>query len=243
MKIFVAALASVLLCACKAYHHSEKDEAKFFEEVEASDPASKPLGKNAATVSIEIGVVIAEMPAELATEIFGKGDWNGTKYGRREAPDLDALANAHAAVEIMSRPKILVRDGATAEVASTNPVAFAKDYEVDEHGEVHEVRGSIEEGVWFEATPKLDLTLELADLGYTIKRTVLERPIAEKSVNLPKAKRSVTVQLPVANTRTSTGHRRLSSGQTVAIDLESLPSGEATKRVTVALISIDFWNP
>lgn len=243
MKIFVAALGSILLCACKTWHHTEKDEPEFFQEVAAADPMPEAQAKSVAAVMTEINVVMAEMPTELATEIFGKADWSGMTYGAHEAPDLDALARAHAAVDIVFHPNIKARDGVSAKISNSNRVEYVKDHEVGEKGIDRPIQGIVEEGTWFETTPRLDMTLELLDLEYTIKRTVLERPIAEKTVVLPGTNRKVTVQLPVSSTREMSGHKRLMSGQTVAIDVSTAPSSGSANRITVALITVDFWNP
>jgi hypothetical protein len=243
MKIIALALATALVCACKTYHHEEKGQSKFFEEVSAADPSNAEQAKTAAKASVSIVSVIAQMPAELAAEIFGKSDWDGTIFGPKEAPDIDALVKAHAAVEIVDRPGVTVPDGGTSKIVNAKPVPFTQGFTVGEHGELHPVAGSIEEGVWFTATPKLDRTLELVDFKYTIQRTILERPFAEKSELIGKTNRSAMVQVPAVSTLTAAGHRRLQSGQTLAVELKSNPPSVAGKRVSVALITVTFWNP
>jgi hypothetical protein len=229
----LATLASIASFACTSVGS---------ETSQRSDvaPPARLDGEASAEATVQIHLVIAEMPNERAIEVFGKRDWNGMTFREHEAPDLDAVARSHTDVEVVSRPKFVVRDGGSAELSTTDETRYVKDYTLDSAGSPQPVYETLKTGTWVDLAARLHSADRAVDLTYKLTRKTLEQPIPERTLTLPGTAQSVTVQLPVATGRTVNGHRELKSGETLALDMSAIPGGDASAGHTVALISVAF---
>jgi hypothetical protein len=231
--VFVAFSA----CASVDTERSSESPASTTAALETS-PAEVAAATSASAARVH--VVLAEMPSDLSNEIFGRRDWNGITLDDRSAPDLEAFAATHSDLEILSRPRVVVRNGGTVDLSNTYRVKYVKDYESSVAGPAQPIVDSIEVGISAQMSARWVAGSGTLDLDYDFERTTLEQPIAERSLTIPGSDQRVTIQLPVAMTRSASGSRRLTNGQTLVLDVSAVPSEHANERKTVALVSVDF---
>jgi hypothetical protein len=244
------AVLVVLLCAsaCRIPdpNVSGSTQTTFRSGHSAWVPTSAPdVGRESnddGTQLIELRLTVAELPGALAAEIFGGdvgvgADWSGRVYDAGRAPDLGAMAKRDAEIEIVSRPRLVVRSGVTAEMSTSSVESYVRDVVVAADGRVEPVLDTVTEGTWFEALARNTSDPSVIELGSSVTRKAIERPIPERSLGDSDAAR---VQRPNLDVRTARKDVVLRAGQTVALSL--VPSRihfDRDARITVALVTVD----
>lgn len=174
---------------------------------------------------VEIEVTLVDATPATAAEFVPTNSDAVIAMSSEAEQRLRDLARAGTDVVITSRPRILVREGATAELANSTKVEYVKDYSVDVHMRPEPILGFVEEGTWIKVRPELahDGSRDsLVSLELDVRETTVQRPIAEKIVHVSDLASDVRVQLPALDTSRRTQTLRVSRNGTVVFRLAEL---------------------
>jgi hypothetical protein len=206
-----------------------------------SGGASVSPGPAESQALVQVRFVIAEMSRSTAQEIFGATDTSGATFGAGLAPDLEALAQTHADIEVRSRLRVLVHSGGVASAANVTPETYTQDYKI-ENGAARAVLGRLEEGYWVDAVPTFAAGDNRVEIDLTRRRSTINRPIPERSVELPGWPTPVTIQLPALDTQSAKSQVSLELGQSHAFCFDSMRTAPEQPRALVAVMSVDRAN-
>jgi hypothetical protein len=186
---------------------------------------------------VELRLIVAEMPRDAATDVFGGADWNGRVYDAASAPDLGAFSKRDGEIEIVSRPRLVVRSGQTAEMSVSNVQPYLRDVVVGADGRFAPLIDTLTEGIWFEALARNTSDPAVVELESSITCKSIARPIPERTIS---GLDTVRLQRPVLDVRSAKHGAFLRVGQTVALSLDpaQVDSGRDA-RITVALVTVE----
>lgn len=164
--------------------------------------------------------------------------------GLRSGSDVQVVPSTRAAAlqlvpgtEVKSRPRVLTREGARAEIANSQDVHYAKDARVDPQGVLVPIGGEIEEGLWIAVTPRRADGGRI-ELECEVRTTDVLRPIGTATVRPEGADRDATIDLPEVDSHRWAGRVELAPSQSVTIVFGAPPRGDQ-RRVRVVVIACD----
>lgn len=198
----------------------------------AVEPLAKPL--------IALSVIVADVPAQVAEQIVPRA---ANPVSVRDAGFVDAfleLAQENAEIQVITRPKLVVANGATGYIDTVDHATYIRDWTVDPSGKAIPQEGSLEEGTWFEAHPTWIESSASIHCECSIKRTQIERPMRVTNATLPGTGESVKIELPETTTHGIKTEITLKPGQCCVIRLMSSQDAKPDARETLAIMTADL---
>jgi len=179
----------------------------------------------------EVRALVIEGPPALAEGLRGGSDVQVVPSTRAAALQLAPGA------EVASRPRILTREGARAEIANAQKVLYAKDVRVDPQGVLVPIGGELEVGLWIAVTPRRADGGRI-ELECEVRTSDVLRPIRTVTVRPEGAHRDATIDLPEVDVHRWAGRVELAPSQSVTIVFDASLRGDE-RRVRVVVIACD----
>lgn len=141
--------------------------------------------------------------------------------------------------DVVSHPKILTRDGARANITTSDEFEYVKDYTVDTRAVPQKVVGHMTEGLWLSVTPKLSDDQHSANLKLDITSKSVRRPIPERVVHVGGLSANVRIQAPELDTQQVSLDLNLALGRAIFVRIGDHTDAERGARVRLAFVRID----
>jgi type II secretory pathway component GspD/PulD (secretin) len=154
------------------------------------------LADDESDVLLELRVY--EAPAGTASRVLGAEALDGLVYGRDRAADAVARLAATPGVTVVASPRLVAREGESASIDVTRPLAYVRDFAFRTEGGATVADPLVDvvpEGLQATATPALSGDGRFVEVEIRIERRTVRRPVPRRAIALASGGR-VEVEVP-----------------------------------------------
>lgn len=191
---------------------------------------SRHRAHESAPAKFEVRVELVEAPTST---VAGWIDAHGTKPKVVSSADAASVLFAlRREGTVVTRPKIVVAAGATAEISRTGKVSYVREFTVDQQP----IMATIEESERIRTTPAV-APGDRIDVEFSAEMTTVRKPMREMKVRKRGTSNELSLQVPETMNLSFHGTITLAPDEAALVPL-SAASGPGDDRVRIAVVRI-----